>query len=104
MARVRLEEDGVVRLPERILAQLGVSPGRAFEAEVEKGRLVLAVLPRDDDPFAQLVKRPDDSAFEKAMDRDVEEKRKAQEAFERGLKETKDVDVEKLREDHDRWR
>jgi antitoxin component of MazEF toxin-antitoxin module len=104
LARIRIDDDGAVRLPDSVLGALGVSPGRVFEAKVEKGRLVLTPLPREDDPFAAPVAKPDESAFEKALRKDLEDKARAADAFERGLREKADIDVEKEREERDRWR
>jgi hypothetical protein len=108
VTRIRIEEDGSVRLTDEILGRLGVSPGRVFEAKVEfkgdKPRLVLAPLPREDDPFAAPLAKPDESAFEKALRRDADEKARAEDAFQRGLREKADLDFEKEREERDRWR
>jgi hypothetical protein len=71
---------------------------------VEKGRLVLKALPMDGDPFAEGLKGPDAEGFEKALRKDAEEKGRAKEEFERLLREKKDIDLEKEREERDRWR
>ena len=104
MARLTIDEDGGVRLPDALLDALGVSPGRALEARVEKGRLVLTPLPRDTDPFEDGVKGPDAAGFEKALLRDAEEKAKAREAFDRAMREKHDIDIEREQEERDRWR
>jgi len=102
--RLRIEKDGTLRLPEELLARWGVSAGRGVEASVEKGRLVLKPLAVEGDPFAEGLKGPDAEGFEKALRKDAEEKARAKEEFDRLLREKKDVDVEKEREERDRWR
>ena len=102
--KISIDADGRVRIPEELLDEWGVSPGRSLEARVEKGRLVLRPLGIEGDPFAEAPAKPDEAAFEKALRKDAEEKARAREAFEKGLRETKDVDVEKEREERDRWR
>jgi len=102
--RLSIEEDGSVRLPDSLLTRWGVSPGRKVEAKVEKGRLVLDPLPIEGDPFAEGVRKPDEEGFEKAMRREAEEKARARDAFEQALREKHDIDIEKEREERDRWR
>jgi antitoxin component of MazEF toxin-antitoxin module len=101
--RLAIEEDGTVRLPEALLDEWGVSRGRKVEASVDRGRLVLRPLAIEGDPFAEGAKAPDAEGFEKAMRKDAEEKARAREAFEKLLKEKQDVDVEKEREERERW-
>ena len=101
--KLAIEQDGSVRLPDDLLERWGVSPGRKVEARVEKGRLVLQPLAIEGDPFEAAAKRPDENAFEDALRRDAEEKARAMEAFDRGLREKHDIDVEKEREERDRW-
>jgi antitoxin component of MazEF toxin-antitoxin module len=102
--KLAIEEDGSVRLPGALLDEWGVSPGRSVEARVDKGRLVLRPLAIEGDPFAEAVRGPDEKGFEKALEREAEEKSRAREAFEKLLREKQDVDVEKEREERDRWR
>ncbi|MCK6479740.1 MAG: AbrB/MazE/SpoVT family DNA-binding domain-containing protein [Planctomycetaceae bacterium] len=101
--RLSIEEDGSVRLPDELLARWGVSPGRKVEARVEKGRLVLLPLAIEGDPFEEGIRKPDDQGFEKAMRKEAEEKAAAREAFERALGEKHDIDMEKEREERERW-
>ncbi len=101
--KLTIETDGKVRLPEELLDRWGVSPGRKLEARVEKGNLVLRPLAIEGDPFAAAARGPDEKAFEDAMRRDAEEKARAREAFEKLLREKQDVDVEKEREERERW-
>ncbi len=101
--RLSIEEPGVIRLPESLLRHWGVSPGRKVEARVEKGRLVLDPLPIEGDPFADGAKKPDEQGFEKAMRKEAEEKAKARDAFEQALREKHDIDMEKEREERERW-
>jgi bifunctional DNA-binding transcriptional regulator/antitoxin component of YhaV-PrlF toxin-antitoxin module len=102
--RLAIEADGSVRLPAELLERWGVSPGRRLEASVDKGRLLLRPLAIEGDPFEGGVKGPDAQGFEKALRQDAEDRDRAREAFDRALRETKDVDVEKEREERDRWR
>ena len=102
--KLRIDEEGRLRLPADLLARWGVSGARDLEASVEKGRLVLRPLLPDGDPFVEGAKGPDDQGFEKALQRDAEEKARAAEAFERLMREKKDVDLDKEREERDRWR
>jgi bifunctional DNA-binding transcriptional regulator/antitoxin component of YhaV-PrlF toxin-antitoxin module len=99
-----IDADGRVRLPEELLERWGISPGRRVEARVEKGNLVLKPLAIEGDPFAAAAKGPADNALEEAMQRDAEEKARARDAFDKLLREKQDVDVEKEREERDRWR
>jgi antitoxin component of MazEF toxin-antitoxin module len=101
--KLSIEADGSVRLPEALLGQWGVSPGRKVEARVEKGRLVLVPLAFEGDPFAAAMKQPDAEGFEKALQKDAEEKARAREAFEKALQEKHDIDVAKEREERERW-
>ena len=101
--KLRIDGDGTVRLPAELLERWGVSAGRGVEASVEKGRLVLRPLPPDGDPFAEAMKGPDEQGFEKALRRDAEEKARAKEEFERLLREKRDIDPGKEREERDRW-
>ena len=102
--KLAIEADGSVRLPPEILERWGVSPGRKVEAAVEKGRLVLRPLAIEGDPFAEGVKAPDAEGFEKALRKDAEEKARAREAFDRLLQEKHDIDLDREREERDRWR
>ena len=101
--KISIDADGRLRIPGELLEEWGVGPGREVEARVEKGRLVLKPLVPGGDPFADGPARPDEQGFEKAMRKDAEEKAKAREAFERALREKHDIDVEKEREERDRW-
>ena len=101
--KLAIEGDGSIRLPEELLERWGVSPGRKVEARVEKGRLVLQPLAIEGDPFAAAARGPDANAFEDALRRDAEEKARALEAFDRGLREKKDFDLDKEREERERW-
>jgi bifunctional DNA-binding transcriptional regulator/antitoxin component of YhaV-PrlF toxin-antitoxin module len=102
--KLRIEKDGTLRIPGELLERWGVSGGRGVEASVEKGRLVLKPLAVEGDPFAEGLKGPDAEGFEKALRKDAEEKARAKEEFDRLLREKQDVDVEKEREERDRWR
>ena len=101
--KLTIEADGAVRLPEELLDRWGVSPGRKVEARVEKGRLVLKPLAIEGDPFAVAARGPGEQALEDAMRRDAEDKARAREAFDKLLGENKDVDIEKEREERERW-
>ena len=101
--KIVIEAGGTLRMPEALLEQWGVSAGRRVEASVEKGRLVLRPLAIEGDPFAKGVKGPDAEGFEKALRKDAEEKARAREAFEKALKEKHDIDVEKEKEERERW-
>ena len=102
--RLRIDENGNLRLPDALLDRWGISPGRRVEARVEKDRLVLEPLPVEEDPFEAGVKGPDAAAFEKAMQKDAEDKEEARRAFDRLLGENKDLDLDREREERDRWR
>jgi len=101
--KISIDADGRVRIPPELLEEWGVSPGRSLEARVEKGRLVLRPVGIEGDPFAEGPKKPDEQGFEKALRKDAEEKERAREAFEKALREKKDIDIEKEREERDRW-
>jgi antitoxin component of MazEF toxin-antitoxin module len=101
--RLSIETDGTVRLPEALLTRWGVSAGRKVEARVDRGRLVLEPLPIEGDPFAEGLRRPDESAFEKALRKDAEDKAAARDAFDQALREKHDLDLEKEREERGRW-
>jgi bifunctional DNA-binding transcriptional regulator/antitoxin component of YhaV-PrlF toxin-antitoxin module len=101
--KITLDEDGRVRIPAELLEEWGVSPGRSLEARVDRGRLVLQPLAPEGDPFADGPPKPDEKGFEKAMRKDAEEKERAREAFERALREKHDIDLDKEREERDRW-
>ena len=102
--KLRIDDEGRMKLPGELLERWGIVGARSVEASVQKGRLVLEPLPPDGDPFAEAAKGPDEAGFEKALRRDAEEKARAAEAFEKLLREKKDVDIEKEREERDRWR
>jgi antitoxin component of MazEF toxin-antitoxin module len=102
--KITIEADGVLRIPGDLLREWGLSPGRKVEARIERDRLVLRPLAAEGDPFAEGLKGPDAEGFEKALRRDAAEKERAREAFERLLREKRDIDVEKEREERDRWR
>jgi antitoxin component of MazEF toxin-antitoxin module len=99
-----IDEDGSVRLPDALLEKWGVSRGRKVEARIERGRLVLEPAGIEGDPFVEGVKGPDAEGFEKALRKDAEEKERARDAFDRALGEKHDLDLEKEREERDRWR
>ena len=102
--KLRIGADGDLRLPAELLERWGVSPGREVEASVERGRLVLRPGALSGDPFAEAAKGPDEKGFEKALRRDAEEKERAKEEFDRLLREKGEVDVDREREERDRWR
>ena len=64
---------------------------------------VLLPLAIEGDPFAEGIRKPDDQGFEKAMRKEAEEKAAAREAFDRALGEKHDIDMEKEREERERW-
>ena len=101
--KLSIEADGSVRLPAELLERWGVSTGRRLEASVEKGRLVLKPLAIEGDPFAGGVKGPDAQGFEKALKQDAEDKARARDAFDRAMKEKQDIDMDKEREEQERW-
>ena len=101
--KLQIQADGSIRLPDELLERWGVSPGRKLEARVEKGRLVLSPLAIEGDPFAEGVKRPDEHGFEKAMRKEAEEKAAARDAFEKLLEEKQDIDMDREREERERW-
>lgn len=101
--KIVIEADGSLRLPEVLLERWGVSAGRKVEASVENGRLVLRPLAIEGDPFAEGVKGPDAEGFEKALRKDAEEKDRAREAFDKALQEKHDIDIEKEKEERERW-
>ncbi len=101
--KLAIDEDGSVKLPAALLERWGVSAGRHVEASVDKGRLVLRPLAIEGDPFAAGVKGPDAEGFEKALRQDAEDKARARDAFDRAMKEKHEIDVEKEREERDRW-
>jgi len=101
--KLSIEADGSVRLPGDLLERWGVSAGRRVEASVEKGKLVLRPLAIEGDPFAAGIKGPDAQGFEKALAQDAEDKARAREAFDRGMKEKQDIEMEKEREERERW-
>jgi len=102
--KLRIDDEGRLRVPAELLERWGIAGARSLEASVEKGRLVLRPLPPDGDPFAESAKGPDAEGFEKALRRDAEDKARAADAFDRLLREKQDVDPEKEREERDRWR
>ena len=101
--KLAIEEDGSVRLPAELLERWGVSAGRRVEASVDKGRLVLRPLAIDGDPFAAGIRPPDAEGFEKALRQDAEDKARSREAFDRAMKEKQDIDMDKEREERERW-
>ena len=101
--KLPIEDDGSVRLPAELLERWGVSTGRRVEASVEKGKLVLRPLAIEGDPFADGARGPDAQGFEKALRQDAEDKARARDAFDRAMKEKQDIDMEKEREERERW-
>jgi bifunctional DNA-binding transcriptional regulator/antitoxin component of YhaV-PrlF toxin-antitoxin module len=101
--KLPIEADGSVRLPAALLERWGISAGRTVEASVEKGRLVLRPLGVEGDPFAAGIRPPDPEGFEKVLRRDAEHRAKARDAFDRAMKEKHDIDMEKEREERERW-
>ena len=102
--KLRIGADGDLRLPAELLERWGVSPGREVEASVERGRLVLRPGALSGDPFSEAANCPDEKGFEKALRRDAEDKERAKEEFDRLLREKGEVDVDREREERDRWR
>jgi len=101
--KITIDAEGRVRIPGELLEEWGVAPGRSLEARVERGRLVLRPVGVEGDPFAEGPTKPDAEGFEKAMRKDAEEKERAREAFEKALREKHDIDLDKEREERDRW-
>jgi hypothetical protein len=101
--KLSIEADGSVRLPGELLERWGVSAGRRLEASVEKGKLVLRPLALEGDPFAAGLRGPDSQGFEKALRQDAEDKARARDAFDRAMKEKHEIDVEKEREEREKW-
>ena len=101
--KLAIDEDGSLQLPAALLERWGVSAGRHVEATVEKGRLVLKPLAIEGDPFAAGARGPDAEGFEKALRQDAEDKARARDAFDRAMKEKHDFDMEKEREERERW-
>jgi bifunctional DNA-binding transcriptional regulator/antitoxin component of YhaV-PrlF toxin-antitoxin module len=102
--KLRIDKEGRVTLPEALLDRLGISPGRSLEARVEKGRLVLEPLPPEGDPFAEAIRPPADDAFEKALAQDEADKARALDVFDDALRKPPTLDLDKEREERDRWR
>ena len=101
--KLPIGDDGSVRLPAELLERWGVSPGRKVEARLERGKRGLVPLAIEGDPFAEGVRGPDAEGFEKALRREAEEKAAARDAFDRALGEKHEIDIDKEREERERW-
>ncbi|MHC4820129.1 MAG: AbrB/MazE/SpoVT family DNA-binding domain-containing protein [Planctomycetota bacterium] len=103
--KLTIEDDGTLRLPEELLARWRVDPGTEVEARLERGKLVLRPgAASGKDLFDMLPEKVDESGFEKALEAGKAAKDRARDAFDKALEETHDIDIEKEREERDKWR
>ena len=85
--RIKISEDGSLRLPRDLLAKLGWKPGTFVEASDSGGAVRLDRV--EVDPFAEAMKPPDPDALEKALEAEKAKRAAALESFEEKLRSGK---------------
>ncbi len=98
-ARIRISADGAIRLPEKLLEELEWASGHYLEFAIEENGLRLEKV--DVDPFAEAMKKPDPSEFDRLLGEQKKSQEDAFKAFEENIKKPPEV-LPEDREDH--WR
>lgn len=98
-ARIRISADGAIRLPEKLLEELEWASGHYLEFAIEENGVRLEKV--DVDPFAEAMKKPDPSEFDRLLGEQKKSQEDAFKAFEENIKKPPEVRPED-REDH--WR
>ena len=97
--RIRIGPDGAIRLPDDLLEKLDWSRGHYLEITVDGDAVRLEKVQVD--PFAEAMKKPDPSEFDRILGEQKKSQADAFKAFEEKIKEPREVRPED-REDH--WR
>ncbi len=97
--RIRISADGAIRLPEELLEKLEWAPGHYLEFVIEENGVRLEKV--DVDPFAEAMKKPDPSEFDRLLGEQKKSQEDAFKAFEENIKKPPEV-LPEDREDH--WR
>ena len=97
--RVRISPDRTIRLPDDLLEKLDWSGGHYLEITVDGEALRLVKV--EVDPFAEVMKKPDPSEFDRILGEQKKSQADAFKAFEEKIKKPPEVRPED-REDH--WR
>ncbi len=98
-ARIRISADGAIRLPEELLEKLEWASGHYLEFAIEENGVRLEKV--DVDPFAEAMKKPDPSEFDRLLGEQKKSQEDAFKAFEENIKKPPEV-LPEDREDH--WR
>jgi len=99
--RIRITPDGSVRLPADVTEKLGWQTGSYLEVSVEGDTVKLRRI--EVDPFAEALKKPDERAFEKILEK---QKKSQDEAFKTFEERVKRGDIPEVRPEDkpDYWR
>ncbi len=97
--RIRISADGAIRLPEKLLEELEWASGHYLEFAIEENGVRLQKV--DVDPFAEAMKKPDPSEFDRLLGEQKKSQEDAFKAFEENIKKPPEV-LPEDREDH--WR
>jgi len=87
--RVRIEDDGSIRLPKDMMEKLGWGMRNYLEVTVTERSLRLEKV--EGDPFAEAMKKPDSDALDKLIAEQSESQKKALDTFAERIKSSPEV-------------
>ena len=99
--RIRISQDGSLRIPEDVATTLGWRSGSYLEVEVEGEVVKLHRI--EVDPFAAALEKPDESAFEKILEKQRKSREDAFRSFDDRVKRG-DVPEVRPEDKPDYWR
>lgn len=85
MTRIQISRDGSIRLPKKLMEEVGWMPGSYLK--VTRDEAVIALEKIQFDPFAEAQKGPDKDAFDKVLKKQREGAEEAKRLFEEKIKE-----------------
>jgi antitoxin component of MazEF toxin-antitoxin module len=101
VTQYRVRRDGAIRVPDKLMEEVGLYPESRITIRIVDGRIVIAKAAMADDPFAAAAKGPDTSKIEKIQEKWREDKEKAKDQFEELLKNPPEIKPE---DNPDLWR
>jgi bifunctional DNA-binding transcriptional regulator/antitoxin component of YhaV-PrlF toxin-antitoxin module len=87
--RIKIAADGSIKLPPELRKKLGWISGCYLEFAVDGERVAFRKV--EVDVFAEAAKKPDEDSFKKALKKQKESQSKANEEFERRIKEKVEI-------------
>jgi len=101
MTELRIRRDGAIKIPTKILDDLGFYPESRIVVTVQDGKLIIAKADMADDPFAAAARGPDTSKMDSIARDQAKSKDRAAKRFEELMENPPEVKPE---DNPDMWR